>query len=170
MLYIANCTKQTWLCNVRVPETNRIMVVEVPSGQQREIGSGLSEATIEHMVRYLERFGVRDHQDSKLDSSTFDGYLYSRDKPVKSDKIEMAHDALVDHQERRSATEATRNALAFDKSTTDKRTKKRLASVTEVEVSEDVPNRQKPTGKERKMKITVDKNSPNNPDSAKIPV
>lgn len=166
-LFVANCTKQNWMLNVRIPETGRLAIIEIPSGQQRDIGKGLSDAGVSQVIAHLERFGVRNNADSKLRPDDFDGYLYSLDKPVKSDKISNAHDVLVDKQERRSATEATRSALAFDNATRDKKSGKRLASVSEVEVVQDVPAREKPTGKEVKMKVTVD---PGGSSTAKLPV
>jgi hypothetical protein len=156
MLYVANATKQNWMLNVRIPESGKVTIIEIPSGQQREIAAGLSKASIDSIVGHLERFGARNNADSKLHIEDFDGYLYSLGKPVSSDKISDAHETLVEKQEKRSVNEAMRNAAAYEKSTRDKRSGKRLASLTEVEVVQDLPPREKATGKEVKFKVTVD--------------
>lgn len=156
MLYVANATKQNWMLNVMIPESGKVAVIEIPSGQQREIANGLSKSSIDLIIDHLERFGARNNADNKLHIDDFDGYLYSVGKPVSSDKISDAHETLVEKQEKRSVNEAMRNAAAFEKSTRDKRSGKRLASVTEVEVKQDVPSREKPTGNEVKFKVTVD--------------
>lgn len=166
-LYVANCTKQNFQLNVRIPEAGKVLVMEIPSGQQRNVGEGMSPASIRHVIAHLERFGARNNSDGKLNMDEFDGYLFSLEKPVKADKISDAHDVLVNKQEKRSATEATRNALAFDRTTRDKKTGKRLASLSEVEVIQDVPAREKPTGNEVKMKVTID---PNGSSTANLPV
>lgn len=170
MIYIANCTKQLLVHCFRVPETGRITVLEIPSGQQKGVGEGLNAQQTEKLVQHMESFGFRRGTASDMKTPDFCGVLYSLDKPFTEGKIIDAHDALVDNLEKRSATEATRSALAFEASTRDKRggkKGKRLAKITEVSVTQDVPPRERPTGKEVNFSISV---APDGRADARIPV
>ena len=155
MLYVANCTKQTWRFCFRMPETGKEVWVDIKSGQQEEISKGMSAAGIANVINHLERHGARDHADGKLKPEDFDGYLYSLNKPIHEDKIFMAHDVVVDKQEKRSVDEAVKSALGYERSNRDKKSGKRLAKVSEVEVIQDVPSRQKPTGDEVRFSLAV---------------
>jgi hypothetical protein len=155
-LFIANCTKQTFRHCYRQPESERTGMLDIPSGQQRAIGKGWSKEQFDAVISHLESFGALPVKDLSRNMTDFDGILYSLGTPVPSEKILEAHDVVVDHQEKRSATEATRSALAFDAAGRDKkRGNKRLASVSEVEVVQDVPARQQPTGAEVNFKVSV---------------
>ena len=166
MIYIANATKQLFRFMHRIPESGKVLMVDIPSGRQMPIGENWNPQQIEAAISHIERFGGRSVNDSRINPDDFDGVLYSAGKPVTSDKIASAHDVLVEKQEKRSATEATRGALAYDKANRDKHGK-RLAKVSEVEVVQDVPAREKPTGNEVNFKLTV---SPDGSENAKIPV
>ncbi|MBU9147510.1 hypothetical protein KTD26_34215 [Burkholderia multivorans] len=166
-IFIANCTKQHLDHHFRSPEhAGKAQVVHIPSGQQREIARGASSAAIEALVRHLEQFGFRNAEEVNGKISEFSGYLYRIGKPVTETHIVTGHDQLVDTQERRSAQEATRSALAFDSATRDKKGR-RMASVTSVEVKQDVPPGQKPTGDEVNFSLSV---TPEGRADAKLPV
>lgn len=170
-IFIANCTKQHLDHHFRSPEhAGKAQVVHIPSGQQREIARGASSAVIEALVRHLEQFGFVDASRVNGKISEFSGYLYRVGKPVTETHIVTAHDQLVDTQEHRSAQEATRSALAFDSATRDKKgggKGRRMASVTSVEVKQDVPPGQKPTGDEVNFSLSV---APDGRADAKLPV
>ncbi|WP_186211299.1 hypothetical protein [Burkholderia gladioli] len=170
-IFIANCTKQHLEHHFRSPEhAGKAQVVHIPSGQQREIAKGSSSAAIEAIVRHLDQFGFQDAARVNVKMSEFSGYLYRVGKPVTENQIIGAHDQLVDTQEHRSAAEATRGALAFDNATREKKGAgrgRRLAKVTEVEVRQDVPPGQRPTGGEVNFSLSV---TPEGRTDAKLPV
>lgn len=155
-LYLANTTKQHWNHCFRPPEATRFHMVQIPSGQQVELGHNWSKDQMEAVIRDLERFGARPVVDANGKMDNFPGLLYSTTKPISEDKIVAGHDAVVEAQEKRSASEATRSALAFDSTTrANKGRGKRLAKVTEVEVKQDLPRNQKPTGNEVNFSVGV---------------
>jgi hypothetical protein len=170
-IFIANCTKQHLEHHFRSPEqAGKAQVIRIPSGHQAEIAKGASTAVIEALVRHLEQFGFHDATRVNGKISEFSGYLYRVGKPITENQIVSGHDHLVDTQEHRSAQEATRSALAFDSATREKKGAgkgRRLAKVTEVEVRQDVPRGQKPTGDEVNFSMSV---TPEGRADAKLPV
>jgi len=154
-MYIANTTKQHYRPNFRVPERTRIHVVNIPSGQQVKVGDDWNAAQTDSVVKQLEVFGARPARDASGKLQKYSGLLYSLDKPIPVGKIEAAHEALVNEQDQRSADELTKGALGFDAALRDKRTRRRGAKVTSLEVSQDVPPFSKATGKEIKFGVTV---------------
>lgn len=166
MIYVANATKQLFRFMHRVPETGKVLMIDIPSGSQVPVGQGYNPQQMEAVINHLERFGGRSVSDSRINPDDFDGVLYSAGKPVTSDKIASSHEILVEKQEKRAATEATRSALSFDRATRDKRGN-RQARVTEVTVEQDVPARTKPSGSEVNFSISV---APDGSENAKIPV
>jgi hypothetical protein len=151
MIYIANTTKQNWNHHFRVLESNRPFFVQIPSGSQVSVGQSWSAAQTESVVGQLEKFGARQANETSRKLDRFTGLLY----PISENQIVSGHDAVVENQERRSAAEATKSALGFDAATRDKRTKKRLASVTEVTVKQDTPRNEKPSGNEVNFSVAV---------------
>ncbi|OZA85976.1 MAG: hypothetical protein B7X56_05390, partial [Burkholderiales bacterium 34-67-9] len=98
-LYIANTTKQNTIFCFRSPEINRPQMTHIPSGAQVALGVSWSAPQTDSVVEQLHRFGGRPVSDAKsrrLDH--FQGLLYSTEKPVRTDVIEVAHDAVVDQQ------------------------------------------------------------------------
>ncbi len=146
-LYIGNTTKQTMVHCFRLPASDKTQMVTIESGRQEKVGDGWTSDQTDAVVKHLELFGARRSNETGMAMKGFTGLLYSVDKPISETQIISGHDAVVDNQELRSATEATRSALAFDRSTrADKGRGKRLAKVTEVEVLQDIQGSQKGTG------------------------
>jgi hypothetical protein len=167
-IHIANCTKQTLRYCYRAPEQTQPKFIEIPSGHQSIIGHGWSEPQMRAVVGHMERHGFRPASESNSRLQEFAGVFYRIEKPVTETQIHTGHDALVESQQKRSAQEATRSALAFDSATRDpKNRKKRLARVTEVSVKQDVPPREKPTGDEVNFSLSVD---PEGRSDVKLPV
>lgn len=167
-IHIANCTKQNVRYFYRAPEQSQPKFIELPSGHQGIIGHGWSEQQMRSVISHMERHGFRPASESSSRLTEFTGVFYRIEKPVTENQIHTGHDALVEHQERVSAQEATRGALAFDGATRDpKNRKKRLARVTEVSVKQDVPPREKPTGNEVNFSLSVD---PEGRSDVKLPV
>ncbi|WP_320533660.1 hypothetical protein [Robbsia andropogonis] len=154
-IFIANCTKQNLIHFYRLPETGRHQHVEIASGQQKEVGKGWTEAQKRAVIDHMESVGFRAAPDAGGALSSFSGWIYRIGRPVTEAQIVDAHDDLVESQEMRSAAEASRAALAFDRSTRDKKTGKRSAKTTEVEVLQDIPRNERPTGQEVNFSLSV---------------
>jgi hypothetical protein len=87
--------------------------------------------------------------------------MYSLDKPTTETQIESGHETRVETQEKISAVEAQRGALAMDQANrAPKDRRKRLAKVTTVEVEQETDPRGTPTGNEVRMSVSVDANAP----------
>ncbi len=157
MLYISNTTKHHHRVCFRIPEHNRFQVVEIPSGHQVALGKTWSQAQRDAVIKQLQTYGAREVNE-KLERVT--GLLYRVEKVVKSEEILEGHAAVVDMQERRSAAEATKSALAFDQSS--RKGGRRVAKITEVEVVQDLPPKTRPSGDEIKMRVSVE------PDGGKL--
>lgn len=163
MIYIANTTKQHWHHCFRLPETNKSVMMEIPSGHQVEVveSKHWTKEQIDSFIANLERFGARAAVDLNGKLDKFPGLLYSTTRPLTEDQIHHGHDAVVEAQEKRSAEEAVRSAKGFDVATRaqGKVRGKRLAKVTEVEVKQDLPPNQKPTGNEVAFSVSVDESA-----------
>lgn len=160
MIYLANTTKQHWNHCYRAPESNRAQMVQIPSGQQAMIGQQWTKEQTDAVLVELEKFGARPAIDTNGKLDKFPGLLYSTSKPISEHQIHAGHEAVVEHQEKRSAEEAVRSAKAFDVSTRAQKGRgKRLAKVTGVEVHQDLPRGQRPTGNEVDFSVTVDESA-----------
>jgi len=163
MLYIANTTKQNWNHHFRVPESNRPFFFQIPSGGQIVVGHGWTNSQQEAVIHQLEKYGARKASEISGALSKFPGLLYRTDKPITESQIIHGHEALVDAQERRSASEASRSAMAFDTVTREKKGRgKRLAKVTEVSVDQETPRGQKPDTNEVHFSLGVTENGASN--------
>lgn len=171
-MFIANTTRQHHRFAYRLPEGNKVLIAEINSGGQLEIGQDFTPEQISAVVRQLERFGAREAKDARRSLRDFDGgILYSIDKPITRPEIEYAHEQNLDSAQDRSVRQATRAALASDQR--DKKTGKRLSRATTVEVEEkdDPSNPHVDSGKKRrkvKMSVTIDPTAPEKGD--KLPV
>jgi hypothetical protein len=142
--------------------------VRIESGTQVEVGKDWNAGQQAKVIEQLERFGGRKASEVSGRLESFPGIFYSSDRAISESQIVGGHEALVDAQEKRSATEATRSALGFDAAHRDtKRGKNRQVRSTEVEVTQDVPKNQQPTGAEVKFSVGV---SEDGSSSAKLPV
>lgn len=162
-IYVANGTKQRLKFNYRLPESNRIHELEVHSGRQEMIGEQWSQQHVEYFIAQLEHAGFRRSHDTNGRMENFSGWMYSLDKPTTETQIESGHAARVEAQEKISAVEAQRGALAMDQANRlPKDRRRRLAKVTTVEVEQETDPRGSPTGNEVKMSVSVDASAPEN--------
>lgn len=153
-LYIANTTKQNWNHHFRVPEMTRPYFIQIPSGSQVKVDGRFSPESENAIIQQLEKYGGRKASDVSGKLEQFPGIFYRQTKPISEDEIVAGHEAVVDGQEKRAAAEATRAALGFDASKRDKK-RRRNVQVTEVEVIQEVPPNEKPTGDEVHLHVTV---------------
>lgn len=157
MLYIANTTKQHYHLHFRVPEHSRPIRVDIESGRQEEIGHGWNPSQVESVIQQLENYGARKANAVNGKLEGFPGILYSTSKAVTESQIKSGHESVVESQERRSAEEAKKAAVAFDVVNREggKVKGKRKARVTEVEVKQDLPRGQKPSKDDINFKLSV---------------
>ena len=155
-LFVSNPSGQHVLFLYRDPRNNLLARIDLQSGHQAEIGKAWSAAETALVVEQLERFGARDAAESHGTMGRFTGLLYRDMAPVTTDEIEMAHAALVGTLEERSAAEATRSALAFDRAVNGGTRGQRRARTTQVEVLEQLEPNARPTGREIAFGLTVD--------------
>ena len=160
-VFVANGTKQRLKFHYRIPESTRIHELEVHSGHQELIGEGWTDTTVEYFIKQLENAGFRRSHETSGRMDNFSGWMYSLDKPTTETQIESGHEARVETQEKISAIEAQRGALAMDQANrVPKDRRKRLAKVTTVEVEQEIGPRDSPTGNEVHMSVTVDASAP----------
>ena len=113
-LYIANTTRQHHTIQVRVPESNRVLLIHIRSGSQWESGTNLSETQLNAIVEHVERFGGRPITSLKGRKIIgFSGYIYSNRK-IPIDSIMAGHELVIDEAQDRSVQAATASALAND--------------------------------------------------------
>lgn len=112
-LYIANCTRQNFILNVRVPE-GKVMRIDIPSGHQVHFPTSLNPDAKEHVLHQLHRYGGRPRADVRGKLENFTGIVYSLDKPISEDEIVGANEDQLDAAQTRSVEQATRSALASD--------------------------------------------------------
>lgn len=162
-IFVANGTKQRLKFHYRLPESTRIHELEVHSGHQEVIGEEWTDSHVKYFIWQLENAGFRRSSETNGRMENFSGWMYSLDKPTSETQIRSGHEARVEAQEKISAVEAQRGALAMDQANRAPRDKrKRLAKVTTVEVIQETDPRGSPTGNEMQMSVSVDANAPEN--------
>ena len=137
MLYVANATRQNFRFCYRLPEAQKSMVAEIPSGRQVDLDSQkkLTTENVDYLVKQLERYGARPAKEARGSLRDFNGgILYSTSAPVKSGEIEYGNEQHLDAAQDRSVIQATRSAVAADHAHRDKRTGKRKAKSVTTEV------------------------------------
>jgi len=157
MLFIANATKQHRVFYYRSPEAKRPQRLDIPSGRQVAIGATWPHHVIGLVTAQLDSFGavrVADVRSSRLEK--FHGLIYSHDTEIPAEVIEVGHEAVVDHQHRRAASEAAKGAASVDLNMRDQKTGKRTAKSTRVTIKQDVPHNVKPTADDIDMDVSVE--------------
>lgn len=162
-MYIANTTKQRILLNFRVPETTKIAVLEIQSGQQVQTGDRWTIPQRNSVVEFLESFGAKPASAVNGKLSEYSGMLYSLDKPVASERIQNAHETVVAEQMQTSSDELTKAALGVDAGTRDKRTKRRRAKQTTLSVTQDTPRGERPAKNRVNFSLSVAEDGHDNP-------
>jgi hypothetical protein len=135
-LYLANPSLQRHHFHYREPVNNLVQIVEIVSGSQVEIGHSWTADQQAKVISQLELFGARDAAESHGRMGKFMGLLYRDRGFIASNEIEMAHEAETETRGQRSATEATRGALAFDRTVRGKARGRPSARITETSVEE----------------------------------
>jgi len=153
-LFIANCTRSNFIFNGRVPESNKTIRLDLPSGTQRSFPIDLNQGQMDGIVEQLRRYGARKRSDVHGKLENFTGLVYSLDKPLTKDEIVSAHEDQLDDAQNRSVSQATRSALASDLNFRDKGYKgKRTAKAVTMAVLKKTDARTDP---EPMMDLTID--------------
>lgn len=160
-IYLSNPTKQNFVFHYRLwaerAEDRLLRHVSIPSGGQAEIGHGWSADQTNRVLEQLHLHGAREVSDMWTGNAAgFLGLAYRLDKVVKSDEIEIAHSKVVETQEKRSAAEATKAALGFDRSMNQGGRGQRRVKVSGVEVQQQVAPGERLTGNEMSFSLSVD--------------
>jgi hypothetical protein len=161
VLYLSNPSKQNHTFYYRTGGGALLANVEIPSGQQVALNrdSRWSGKDLEDVLRHIRLYGGHEASDTHRPMPKFTGLLYRVDDEVTEDEIVAGHEATVANQEQRSATEATRAALAFDRGAnklTGRGKQQRVAKVTQVEVIQELEKHQRPTGNEVHFDVSID--------------
>lgn len=163
MIHVANDTKQNHILYYRLRggEGGQLLgpyTVTIPTGGQVAVGQDWDESNHNFFIQQIERHGAKDMRDLDRSVKRHTGLLYSFDKPVPKERIEEGHSQVVETQKKRSAEEATKAALAYDRVANglSRRGTRRNARSTEVEVEQQVDPRERPTGDEIHFRMGVD--------------
>jgi len=155
-IFISNPTTQNWHFHFRMPTNNLLSMIEIPHGQQREIGHGWSPEQTEMLVKQLQKMGGREADDTYGHMGKFMGLLYRVDNQVEEDEIVTANVAVNDTAGERSVAQATKGALAFDRAANSRLRGRRAARATEVQVEQLLAPGARPTGNEVNFGLGVD--------------
>ena len=160
-IYLSNPTKQNYVFHYRLwaerAEDRLLRHVAIPSGGQAEIGQGWSPDQTNRVLEQLHLHGAREVSDMWTgNAGGFLGLTYRLDKVIKSEEIHAAHAKVVETQEKRSAAEATKAALGFDRSLNQGGRGQRRVKVSGVEVQQQVGPHDRPTGEEVNFSLSVD--------------
>ena len=136
-VFIASCTRGTFIFNAKLPENPKIIRVEIPSGHQVVFPIDMNEPQRAELIQQLERYGARERKGSHGKLEKFHGLVYSDEKPMKSDEIIAANVDQLDSAQNRSVEQATRSALAAELPFRDpKDRRKRTVKTVGIEVLE----------------------------------
>lgn len=88
-LFASNCTPQDFRYNYRVPESDRALYTDIPSGQTRRIGDANYNAhQIEGIIEQGKLYGCYDINDlERAPDGQMVTLVFSRDKPVNAEVI-----------------------------------------------------------------------------------
>lgn len=116
-LYVANCTKMSHDFQYRQPETDKIILQQIPAGQQVLIYKpDATAAEVDHIINQHAVYGLV--KASEVDrTNAYIGLCYSIEKPVKDTQIHSAmsgnddHMAELSHELRKISAAATDEQL-----------------------------------------------------------
>ncbi len=161
-LYISNPSRQQTVFYYRravTRDNSGPHSIPIPSGCQVAIGQRWTKEETAYVIEQILRAGGADAAEAHGKMGAFTGLLYREGHAVDEDEIVTAHESVLKDAQDRSVKQATLGALGFDRvaNTTNKgRRGQRLARVTEVEVIQELPPHQHPTGDEVHFQMTID--------------
>jgi len=148
-IYLANTSRKNWMFNFRSKEVP-LFTKSIPSGTQGEME--VPSAHADKIIASLRQFGAVHRDELSQHSKSFEGLVFSTDKPLQINQFHYGHDELIDQAESRSVVEASKAAMAGDL-ILNPRNRDRMTGASEAEFEEEVPMRGQ---KKKTMKITVD--------------
>lgn len=159
-LYIANPHRQSfdfwYRLSANEPRDKGPAHVVIPPGGQTVIGKNWSDAEKAYVIKQLETHGARDAAEVHAKLKNFTGYLYRDMGQIEAEEIELGNEQVIEAQTERSAKEATRSALAFDRSVNKGARGRRAAKMTELEIKQEISPGMRPTGNEVDFSLAVD--------------
>ena len=159
-LYVSNPTKQTIVRNYRMPHDDphqrHLRRLEIRSGQQDVIHG--ERPVIRHIIDQLLACGDRDGAESHGKMEGFKGLIFREEGQISTEEIQLAHEGVVETENKIAVAEATKSALGFDNALRheQKRKRGRPAKLTQIEVEQETPRDGHKTGNEVHLDITVD--------------
>jgi len=146
-LYIRNTSAQPFIVNCRLPEMNKVFILELHP-RRTETVRHFNADQLQALIAHLERFGAVDRKTLHGRIDDFQGLVYSLDKPISEEEVLAGYEAVTDHQQDRAVRQATRAAVASGtRQTTEYRAKS-----SEVELEQE----NGPAKKRARMKVAVD--------------
>lgn len=85
-LFVANLSKHNQRFLWQMPEKIRINVLDIPIGQQRQVGGDLSQSEIDLIVKHHSRYGMRKASEVP-NLREYAALCYSVDAPVDLDRF-----------------------------------------------------------------------------------
>lgn len=155
-VYLANPSTQHVVFHYREPENGLLASVAISPGAQEAIGHAWDTAQAGQVIAQIERFGGRDAAESHGRMGRFTGLLYRLDAVVSESEIKSGHAAEVDTRQRRSAAEATKAALSFDRAMNGGKRGRRPARITQVEVEQLRAPHERPAPDDVAFSVSVD--------------
>lgn len=87
VMFVANCTKQVREFIFKIPEGG-LRRQTIPIGQQIKVAGIDNDEQIKAIVEQYQRYGMMTVADA-IKAKTFTGLIYSLDKPVKVENMEI---------------------------------------------------------------------------------
>jgi hypothetical protein len=88
-LFIANTSNKHNEFNFRLPERSQLIMRTIPAGKQMEVLSNASKEDVDAVIKQHEPYGLVHFSQIK-NACKLTGSLYSIDKPVTVDAMELA--------------------------------------------------------------------------------
>jgi len=115
-LFIANTSNKNNEFNFRLPERTQLRTVQIPAGMQMEVLKNASKEEVDSVIKQHEPYGLVNEAEIKK-ICKFAGTVYSIDKPVRVNSMELAMEANNDillqegHEQRKIAAVALNDQL-----------------------------------------------------------
>lgn len=89
-LFIANVSMQTQVLNYRVPENTKIMMTEIPPGQQRVAYQEAPRDVIDAIIAHIGIYGAVSLDEARRSNKSF-ALVYQIDSPISGENIASLH-------------------------------------------------------------------------------
>lgn len=111
-LFVGNCTLQAHKFLYRFPGSTRVNHVDIPSGQQRQVGHDLADSEIAYIVGQHKPYGLINESDIPH-SRSFQGLCYKIGKPITADRLAALANTNVQALEEKAQKNLENEAAAL---------------------------------------------------------